>query len=161
MARRLIIDPEQLELDSPLVSLDEIRRVNPQRNEMEQLTAIVYIDPKQHVIAGYKDVGLDEHWVRGHMPDYPLMPGVLMCEAAAQRSRRMRRYGDRRVFWKELAMVRVDLASWQEVRASGQRSPASHAGPRRRSPRRCLRRGAQPRRKGCNCAYAKYTADVR
>jgi 3-hydroxyacyl-[acyl-carrier-protein] dehydratase len=22
--------------------------------------------------------------VRGHMPDYPLMPGVLMCEAAAQ-----------------------------------------------------------------------------
>ena len=61
MARRLIIDPEQLELDSPLVSLDEIRRVNPQRNEMEQLTAIVYIDPKQHVIAGYKDVGLDEH----------------------------------------------------------------------------------------------------
>ena len=26
----------------------------------------------------------DEFWVRGHMPDYPLMPGVLMCEAAAQ-----------------------------------------------------------------------------
>jgi 3-hydroxyacyl-[acyl-carrier-protein] dehydratase len=22
--------------------------------------------------------------VRGHMPDYPLLPGVLMCEAAAQ-----------------------------------------------------------------------------
>ena len=148
MARRLIIDPEQLELDSPLVSLDEIRRVNPQRNEMEQLTAIVYIDPKQHVIAGYKDVGLDEHWSSKRTSS--------VC-----RSRRMRRYGDRRVFWKELAVVRVDLASWQEVRASGQRSPASHAGPRRRSPRRCLRRGAQPRRKGCNCAYAKYTADVR
>ena len=28
--------------------------------------------------------GADEFWVRGHMPDYPLMPGVLMCEAAAQ-----------------------------------------------------------------------------
>ncbi|HEU5116941.1 MAG TPA: beta-hydroxyacyl-ACP dehydratase, partial [Isosphaeraceae bacterium] len=23
-------------------------------------------------------------WIRGHMPGYPLMPGVLMCEAAAQ-----------------------------------------------------------------------------
>jgi 3-hydroxyacyl-[acyl-carrier-protein] dehydratase len=38
----------------------------------------------QHVIVGYKDVRPDEFWVRGHMPDYPLMPGVLMCEAAAQ-----------------------------------------------------------------------------
>src|SRR5262249_8150177 len=29
-------------------------------------------------------VRADEFWVRGHMPGYPLMPGVLMCEAAAQ-----------------------------------------------------------------------------
>ena len=33
---------------------------------------------------GVKDVKEDEFWVRGHMPDYPLFPGVLMCEAAAQ-----------------------------------------------------------------------------
>ena len=26
----------------------------------------------------------DEFWVRGHMPGFPLLPGVLMCEAAAQ-----------------------------------------------------------------------------
>jgi 3-hydroxyacyl-[acyl-carrier-protein] dehydratase len=61
-----------------------IRRVNPQRFEMEQLDAIVLIDPAQHLVAGYKDVRPNEFWVRGHMPDYPLMPGVLMCEAAAQ-----------------------------------------------------------------------------
>jgi 3-hydroxyacyl-[acyl-carrier-protein] dehydratase len=36
------------------------------------------------IIVGYKDVRFDEFWVRGHMPGYPLMPGVLMCEAAAQ-----------------------------------------------------------------------------
>src|SRR5437667_11777919 len=51
---------------------------------MEQLTAIVHIDPANHLIVGYKDVLPDELWVRGHMPGYPLMPGVLMCEAAAQ-----------------------------------------------------------------------------
>jgi 3-hydroxyacyl-[acyl-carrier-protein] dehydratase len=63
---------------------EAIRQVNPQRHEMEQLTAIVHIDQAQNIIVGYKDVGADEFWVRGHMPDEPLMPGVLMCEAAAQ-----------------------------------------------------------------------------
>jgi len=51
---------------------------------MEHLNAIVYFDPAEHVVAGYKDVRPDEFWVRGHMPGYPLLPGVLMCEAAAQ-----------------------------------------------------------------------------
>jgi 3-hydroxyacyl-[acyl-carrier-protein] dehydratase len=63
---------------------DAIRRVNPQRFEMEQLTAIVHVDRTEHLIVGYKDVGHDEFWIRGHMPGYPLMPGVLMCEAGAQ-----------------------------------------------------------------------------
>jgi 3-hydroxyacyl-[acyl-carrier-protein] dehydratase len=67
-----------------VADLDAIRRVNPQRFEMEQLTAIVHMDPEQRLIVGYKDVRPDEFWVRGHMPGYPLMPGVLMCEAAAQ-----------------------------------------------------------------------------
>lgn len=80
----LHLDPVQLDLSRTVADQEAIRRVNPQRFEMEHLTAIVYIDPEQHVIAGYKDVRPDEFWVRGHMPDYPLMPGVLMCEAAAQ-----------------------------------------------------------------------------
>ena len=63
---------------------EELRRANPQRFEMEQLDGIVYIDFEQQLIVGYKDVRPDEFWVRGHMPGYPLMPGVLMCEAAAQ-----------------------------------------------------------------------------
>jgi 3-hydroxyacyl-[acyl-carrier-protein] dehydratase len=44
----------------------------------------VHMDPVQHLIVGYKDISAKEFWVRGHLPDYPLMPGVLMCEAAAQ-----------------------------------------------------------------------------
>src|SRR5262249_45594479 len=52
--------------------------------EMEMVDSVVFIDRDQNIIAGYKDARDDEFWVRGHMPDFPLLPGVLMCEAAAQ-----------------------------------------------------------------------------
>ncbi|HWY85117.1 MAG TPA: beta-hydroxyacyl-ACP dehydratase, partial [Gemmataceae bacterium] len=77
-------DVTQLDLNRVLADREAIRRVNPQRFEFEQLDAIVHIDPSQHLVIGYKDVRSDEFWVRGHMPDYALLPGVLMCEAAAQ-----------------------------------------------------------------------------
>jgi 3-hydroxyacyl-[acyl-carrier-protein] dehydratase len=80
----LHFDPARLDLGRVVADQAAIRQVNPQRFEMEQLTAIVHIDRGQHLVAGYKDVGADEFWVRGHMPGYPLLPGVLMCEAAAQ-----------------------------------------------------------------------------
>ncbi|MCS6975776.1 MAG: beta-hydroxyacyl-ACP dehydratase [Gemmatales bacterium] len=79
-----LIDVRQLDLNKVLVDLEGIRKVNPQRFEMEQLTAIVYVDPEQHLIVGYKDVTEQEFWCRGHMPGYPIMPGVIICEAAAQ-----------------------------------------------------------------------------
>jgi 3-hydroxyacyl-[acyl-carrier-protein] dehydratase len=63
---------------------EAIRRTNPQRFDMEQLHAVVYVDKEQHIVVGYKDVAADEFWVPGHMPGFPLFPGVLMCEAAAQ-----------------------------------------------------------------------------
>jgi 3-hydroxyacyl-[acyl-carrier-protein] dehydratase len=84
MPPELHFDPARLDLTRVIADLDAIRKINPQRFEMEQLTAIVHIDTENHLIAGYKDVGTDEFWIRGHMPGFPLMPGVLMCEAAAQ-----------------------------------------------------------------------------
>ena len=78
------LDPASIDCGRVLVDQEGIRKVNPQRFEMEHLNAIVHVDSAEHVVAGYKDVRPDEFWVRGHMPGDPLLPGVLMCEAAAQ-----------------------------------------------------------------------------
>lgn len=73
-----------LNFDKPLYDIHEIRKINPQRHEMEQLTGIVHIDREQDALIGFKDITDDEFWIQGHMPGFPLMPGVIMCECAAQ-----------------------------------------------------------------------------
>jgi 3-hydroxyacyl-[acyl-carrier-protein] dehydratase len=77
-------DLDCLDFSQPLADLEQIRAVNPQRFEMEMLTGILFIDPAKHLIVGYKDLTENDFWVRGHMPGYPILPGVMMCEAAAQ-----------------------------------------------------------------------------
>ena len=72
------------DLNVVIADVEGIRRYNPQRYEMELLTAIVLEDVDRRVIVGYLDTSPGDFWVRGHMPGMPLLPGVLMCEAAAQ-----------------------------------------------------------------------------
>src|SRR5829696_1342171 len=84
MPPELILDPAKIDTGRVLADRAALRQANPQRFEMEQVDAVVLLDLANHLIAGYKDVRDDEFWVRGHMPGFPLLPGVLMCEAAAQ-----------------------------------------------------------------------------
>ncbi len=67
-----------------MASRDEILKVNPHRFEMQLLDAVLLMDDSRAV--GYLDVSEEMFWIRGHFPERPLMPGVLICESAAQLS---------------------------------------------------------------------------
>ena len=83
-SREPLIPFLKYDVETVVADLDAIRKYNPQRYEIEQLTAVVFEDLEAMSIVGYVDTTLEDFWVRGHMPGIPLMPGVLMCEAAAQ-----------------------------------------------------------------------------
>jgi 3-hydroxyacyl-[acyl-carrier-protein] dehydratase len=83
----LLFDLSQIDLTAkPVFDKEAICKVNPQRFEMQQIDGILWYDKEKYQILGYKDVTDKEFWVRGHIPGRPLMPGVIMIEAAAQLS---------------------------------------------------------------------------
>ena len=83
----LLFDLSQIDLRGrPVFDREAVSRQNPQRFEMAQLDGILWYDKERMLILGYKDVAEDEFWVRGHIPGRPLMPAVIMVEAAAQLS---------------------------------------------------------------------------
>lgn len=84
MPPTLVFDIAGLDLNHILYGPEVIRQSNPQRGAMEHLSAIVWTDEAAGRILGYKDVRADEFWVPGHIPGRPLLPGVIMLEAAAQ-----------------------------------------------------------------------------
>jgi len=83
----ILFDLSKIDLDAaPLFDREAVKKLNPQRYQMQQLDGVLWYDKKKFLILGYKDVTKNEFWVRGHIPGRPLMPAVIMIEAAAQLS---------------------------------------------------------------------------
>jgi 3-hydroxyacyl-[acyl-carrier-protein] dehydratase len=84
MPPQLLFDISTIDLNRDQFDQESIREMNPQRGAMEHLNGIIYTNPAEGRIIGYKNVGADEFWVEGHIPGRPLLPGVIMIEAGAQ-----------------------------------------------------------------------------
>ena len=67
-------------------SQEELQKCIPQRFEFAQLDGVYSLDLEEKTAVGFRLLGTDEFWVKGHIPGNPIFPGVLMLEAAAQLS---------------------------------------------------------------------------
>ena len=84
MPPRALFDLSKVDPDQVVADIETIRQSNPQRHEFEQLSHIAHVDKEVGEVVGVLDIPEDVWWGRGHVPDRPLMPGVLMLESAAQ-----------------------------------------------------------------------------
>lgn len=84
MPQDILIDLNNIDLNKTIIDIEGIRAVVPHRYEMEQLSGIIKYSIEEGIIIGYKNVSNNEFWIRGHVPGRPIMPGVMMLEAAAQ-----------------------------------------------------------------------------
>nr|WP_200801338.1 3-hydroxyacyl-ACP dehydratase FabZ [Clostridium sp. Marseille-P2415] len=66
-----------------MLGIKEIQEIIPHRHPFLLVDCIEEFEPGVKA-AGYKCVTYDESFFRGHFPEEPVMPGVLIIEALAQ-----------------------------------------------------------------------------
>ncbi|MCR4605988.1 MAG: 3-hydroxyacyl-ACP dehydratase FabZ [Eubacterium sp.] len=66
-----------------LLNQDQIKDIIPHREPFLLVDEIEEMTPGVSAV-GYKNVTGEEGFFRGHFPEYPVMPGVLIIEALAQ-----------------------------------------------------------------------------
>jgi 3-hydroxyacyl-[acyl-carrier-protein] dehydratase len=84
MPPKPLVDFSPIDLNHIEDDIEGIRKFNQQRFEMEMLSGIIKYDPPGGYVVAFRDASTQDFWVRGHIPGRPLMPGMLICECAAQ-----------------------------------------------------------------------------
>ncbi|MHA3079587.1 3-hydroxyacyl-ACP dehydratase FabZ [Acinetobacter sp. ANC 5502] len=64
------------------MNIQQIREYLPHRYPFLLVDRVTEITDNS--IIGYKNVSINEEFLQGHFPEYPIMPGVLIVEALAQ-----------------------------------------------------------------------------
>lgn len=79
-----LVDLRSLDLSRVVITKEQIYEVLAHRYEFMLLDGLLHYSPETGIAVGYHDARPDEFWARGHIPGRPLMPGVLLIEAAGQ-----------------------------------------------------------------------------
>ena len=66
-----------------MLGVKEIEEIIPHRHPFLLVDKIIELEPGKRAV-GKKCITFDEYFFRGHYPEEPVMPGVLMIEALAQ-----------------------------------------------------------------------------
>jgi beta-hydroxyacyl-ACP dehydratase FabZ len=69
-------------MDKPILEIEDIKRILPQRYPFLMIDRVIEYG-KDKVVA-IKNVSVNEEYFKGHFPDNPITPGVLIIEAMAQ-----------------------------------------------------------------------------
>lgn len=67
----------------PVFDYNEIAALLPHRFPFQFIDRVLEFEDGARIVA-LKNVSINEPYFRGHFPDQPVMPGVLICEALAQ-----------------------------------------------------------------------------
>ncbi|MDY0277014.1 MAG: 3-hydroxyacyl-ACP dehydratase FabZ [Acholeplasma sp.] len=66
-----------------MIDKEVIKKIIPHREPFLLIDEIIELVPGRRAV-GYKNVREDEEYFKGHFPEFPVMPGVLILESLAQ-----------------------------------------------------------------------------
>ncbi len=120
ISKEPIVPFNELDLNRPVATREDIEAVNPHRFEMSLLDGILFEDNISGRCVGYARIPHDAFWARGHFPELTIMPGVLVVESAAQLCSYFA------LKYRELSSNLIGLGALEEVKFRGPAFPGKN-----------------------------------